>query len=139
MDSYSTLPSVTREAVTGVEGYPGEGYYNTRWLTGLWSTQAKVEGIMLKAVWHWGRVCSVINDPLGEPGYTPLYVGLLSTWGSMDGEHMLSPFFVGGLLKCWTLTDINERINHWLWREPVGEDGGGGGSFTKDFEGKVNY
>ena len=102
LDSYSTLPSVTRKAVTGVEGYPGEGYYNTRWLMGLWSTQAKVEGIVLKVVWHWGRVCSVVNDPLGESGCTPLYVGLLSAWGSMDGDHMLSPFFVGGLLK-WGL------------------------------------
>jgi len=40
--------------VTGVEGYPNGGYYNTLWLTGLWSTQAKVEeGIMLKAAWYW--------------------------------------------------------------------------------------
>jgi hypothetical protein len=38
-----------RELVTGVEGYSDEGYYITRWLMGLWSTQAKVEGIMLKA------------------------------------------------------------------------------------------
>ena len=102
MDSYSTLPSVTREAVTGVERYPGEGYYNTHWLMGLWSTQARVEGIVLKAVWHLGRVCSVINVTLGEPGCTPLYVGLLSASGSMGGNHMLSPFFVGGLLK-WGL------------------------------------
>ena len=34
----------------------------------LWSTQAKVEGIVPKAAWHWGRDCSVVNDPLGEPG-----------------------------------------------------------------------
>jgi len=26
----------------------------THWLTGLWSTQAKAEGIVLKAAWHWG-------------------------------------------------------------------------------------
>jgi hypothetical protein len=37
------------EVVTDVEGYPDEGCYNTPWLTGLWSTQAKVEGIVLKA------------------------------------------------------------------------------------------
>jgi len=37
-------------------------------------TQVKVEGTMLKAAWHWGRDCSVVNDPVGEP----LYVGLLS-------------------------------------------------------------
>jgi hypothetical protein len=91
-----------REVVTGVEGYPDEDYYITRWLMGLWSTQAKVEGIVLKAAWHWGRDCSVINVHLGEPGCAPLYVGLPSTWGSMDGDCILSPFFVGGLLN-WGL------------------------------------
>jgi len=40
----------------------------------LWSTQAKVEGIMLKAAWHWGSDSSVVNDPHGEPGHTPMYV-----------------------------------------------------------------
>jgi len=49
VDSYSTLPWVMREVVTGVEGYCDEGSYITCWLKGLWSTQAKVEGIMLKA------------------------------------------------------------------------------------------
>jgi len=55
---------------------------------------------MLKAEWHWGRDDSVINNPLGEPGCTPLYVGLLSMWGSVDGDQMFSLFFffVGGLL-----------------------------------------
>jgi hypothetical protein len=78
--------------------YPDEGCYDTRWVTELWSTQAKVEGILLKAAWHWGRDCSVVNDPLGEPGRTPLYVGLPSTWGSVDGDKIFSPFFVVGLL-----------------------------------------
>jgi len=66
--------------------YSTEGCYNTRWLTRLWSTQAKVEGIMLKAAWQWGSDSSVINDPLGVPGCTPFYVGLPSTWGSVDGD-----------------------------------------------------
>jgi len=43
---------------------------------GLWSTQAKVEGIVPKAAWQWGRDSSVVNNPLGEPDHTPLYVGL---------------------------------------------------------------
>ena len=77
---------------------PDEGCYDSCWLMGLWSTQAKVEGTMLKDAWHWGRDCSVINDPFGEPGHTPLYVGLPSTWGSVDGDQMFSPFFMGGLL-----------------------------------------
>ena len=62
------------------------------------STQAKVEGTVLKAAWHWGRHCSVENDPLGEPGRTPLYVGLTSSWGTADGNQIFSHFFVGGLL-----------------------------------------
>ena len=78
--------------------YPVEGYYNRRWLTGLWSTQAKVEGIVLKAAWHWGRDCSVLNDPHGETDCTPLYVGLPSTWGFVDGDLIFFPLFVGGLL-----------------------------------------
>jgi len=61
-----------------------------------------VEGIVLKAAWHWGSDSSVINDPLGKPGRTPSYVGLLFTWGSMDGDYMFSPRFMGGLLN-WEL------------------------------------
>jgi len=56
-------------------------------LTGLWSTQAKVEGIMLKAAWHWGNDGSVVNGPLVKPCRTPLYVGLPSAWGSVDGDR----------------------------------------------------
>ena len=73
--------------------HPDEGCYDT----GLWSTQAKVEGIVLKAAWHWGRDCSVLNDLLGESGRTPLYVGLPSMWGSVDGNLISFPF-VRGLL-----------------------------------------
>ena len=87
--------------------YSNEGCYDTCWLTGLWSTQAKVEGIVLKAAWQWGRDCSVVNDPLGEPDRTPLYVGLLSTWGSVFGDQMFSPFLWEGSLL-GTPTDINE-------------------------------
>jgi len=47
-----------------------------------------VEGIVPKAAWRWGRDSSVVNDPLGEPGRTPLYVGLPSAWGSVDGDLM---------------------------------------------------
>jgi hypothetical protein len=66
---------------------------------GLWSTQAQVEGIVLKADWHWGSESSVIKkNTLGEAGSTPLYVGLPSAWGSVDGDQMFSPFFVGGLV-----------------------------------------
>jgi len=84
---------------------PHEGCYDTCWLTGLWSTQAKVKGIVLKAAWHWGRDCSVVNDPLGEPCRTPLYVGLPSTWGSVDGDLMFPPFF-RGRAPYWGLPQI---------------------------------
>jgi len=58
---------------------------------GLWSTQAKVEGIVARAAWHWGRDSSVINNHLVEPGHTPLYVCLLSARGSVDGDLMFFP------------------------------------------------
>ena len=67
------------------------GVAMTRWLTELWSTQAKVEGIVPKAAWHWGRDYSVLNDRLGEPGRTPLYAGFPSTWGSVDGDQNVFP------------------------------------------------
>jgi hypothetical protein len=78
--------------------YPVEGYYNTHWLTWHWSTQAKVEGMVLKAAWHCGSDSSVINDPLGEPGSTLLYVGLPSAWGSVVGDRMFSSILWEGSL-----------------------------------------
>ena len=58
----------------------------SRWLTGLWSTLAKVEGIVLKAIMHWGSDSSIVNNPFGESGHTQLYVGLTSVWASVDRE-----------------------------------------------------
>jgi len=75
-------------------GYPVEGYCDTRWLMRLWSTQAKVEGIVSKAAWHWGSDSSVVNNPFGEPCHTPLYVGL-SAWASVDSDCMFFPPFLG--------------------------------------------
>jgi hypothetical protein len=86
--------------------YPDGGCYDTCGLTGHWSTQAKVEGIMLKAAWHWGTGSLVIKDPIGEPGHTPLYVGLLAAWGSVDGDLMFFPIC---RIPCLgTLADIHE-------------------------------
>jgi len=70
----------------------------TRWVTGRRFTQAKVEGTVMKAAWHWGRDCNVVNDSLGEPGRTPLYVCFPSTWGSVESDQIFSPFFVRGSL-----------------------------------------
>ena len=82
----------------GVQEYLDEGYYYTCWLTDFWSTQVKVEG-MLKAAWHWDCDCSVVNDPLGEPGCTPLYARLPPAWGSVDHEQMFSVFPFLGIRK----------------------------------------
>ena len=75
-----------------MKGYPDGGYYDTGRLTGFWSTQTKMKVIVLKAACHLGRDSSVVNDPLGEPGRIPLYVGFPPTWGSKDGDRMFSPF-----------------------------------------------
>ena len=69
MDSYSTLGHVRGGNRCGV--YSLMRVATTRWLTGLWSTQAKVEGIVLEAACHWGSDDIVLNDPLGGPGRTP--------------------------------------------------------------------
>jgi len=71
--------------------YPIWDHYDTHWLKGLWFTQGKVEGIEPRVAWHWGRDSSAINNPLGEPGRTPLYVGLPSAWGSLGGDLMFFP------------------------------------------------
>ena len=86
--------------------YSVQGCYDTHWLTGLWSTQAKVEGIVPRTAWHWGSD-SVVNDHLGELGRTTMYVILPSAWGPADGDRMFSPHFVGGLIL-GTPTVINE-------------------------------
>jgi hypothetical protein len=65
---------------------------------GFWSAQAKVECIMLKSAWHWGGDSSVTNNTLGEPDHTPFYEGIPSSWNSVDGDHVISTHFVGGLL-----------------------------------------
>jgi len=64
----------------------------TRWLTRLWFNQTKAEGILLNTAWHWGSDSSFVNNPLGESGRTPLYVDILSAWGSVDGGYVFLLF-----------------------------------------------
>ena len=90
--------------------YPDGGWHDTCWLMGLWSTQAKVEGIVPKAAWHWGRDSSVVNDPLRELGCIPLNVDLPSAWSSVDGDLMFYPICTRALFL-GTPADINEWIN----------------------------
>jgi hypothetical protein len=82
---------------------------------------------------------SIVNDPILEPGRTPLYVGVLSMWGSEDGEQMFCLFLWEGS------SDGYERTNKPLALETkrvsIGTLLGNleGGSFTRGFKGKVNY
>jgi len=77
--------------------YPDGGCCDTSWPMGLWSTQAKVEGIVPKVAWHWGRNSSVVNDPLGKPDCAPLYVGLHLRRAPRTVTLCFSPY-EGGLL-----------------------------------------
>ena len=90
-----------------VEGGFRNRQYDALWLAGLWSAQAKMESIDLKATWHWGSDSSDVNDPPGKPGHTPLNVGLPSAWGSADDDRMFSINFVRELLN-WGLREMNE-------------------------------
>jgi hypothetical protein len=54
--------------------------------------------MVLKAAWNWGSDGSVVNNPLGEPDHTPLYVGLLSAWVEIRCPYVF-PTYVGGLLN----------------------------------------
>jgi hypothetical protein len=65
---------------------------------GIWSTQVKVEGIVLRAAWCWGRDSSVVKDHRVEPVFTPMYVGLQSACGSVDGDLMLFLYVFGRAL-----------------------------------------
>jgi hypothetical protein len=108
--SYSALPWVTWEAVTVVEGITWWGLLQHMLANRALVYQAKVEGTVLKAAWHWGRDDSVINDPLGEPGRTPLYVGPPSAWGSVDSDPMFF-LYVCRRAPCWGLRQTHEWIN----------------------------
>jgi hypothetical protein len=61
--------------------------------TGLWSTEAKVRGIVPRAAWHWSGDSSVPNDPFGAQGSTPSYVCPSPAWGCALKPTVL---FVGG-------------------------------------------
>jgi len=64
---------------------------------GIWSTQAKVEDIVLKTAWHWGSDGNVVNDSLWGTRPHPKYVGLPSAWGLVEGDCRFSPSSIGEL------------------------------------------
>ena len=88
-----TLPWVTWEVVTDVEEIPCWGL-----LRHTLATQAKVEGTVLKAAWHWGGDTSVIKrSPWGTSPHPivcrpSVCMGLCGQW------PYVFPTFVGGLL-----------------------------------------
>jgi len=53
---------------------------------------------------------SVANVPLGEPGRIPLYVGLPSAWGSVDGDIYFPVCMSEGSFWGLRQTYMNERI-----------------------------
>jgi len=59
---------------------------------------AEVADSNLAAVWMSlvNVVCCQVE--VGEPGRTPLYLGLPSAWGSVDGDHNVFHIFVEGSL-----------------------------------------
>jgi hypothetical protein len=60
--------------------------------TGLWSTEAKVWGIVPKVAWRWRGNTSVANDPFRASGSTPSYVCLPPVWGSAGGDYLIPQF-----------------------------------------------
>jgi hypothetical protein len=100
-DSYSTLPWLTWEAVTGVEGIPCWGLLQHTLANGALVYPSQGGWYHAEGCMALGRDSSVINDPLEELGRTPLYVGLSSVWGSVDSDLMFFPIlkecFFGGL------------------------------------------
>jgi len=62
-------------------------------LTGLWYSQAKVEGTVLKATRNWDSNSSVVNGPHVEPGRTPFYVHCM--WVGFRGRRPYFPLLSG--------------------------------------------
>lgn len=80
--------------------YLVHGYCDTRWLTGPWFSQAIVEGIVPKAIWHWGSNTNVVNDPPLEIQAAPLlHVVLPSAWGSVESHCLFSLRCVGEIVS----------------------------------------
>jgi hypothetical protein len=62
------------------------------WQIGLWSTEAKMWGIVLKTGWHWGGDSSVANDPFGALGSTPSHTCFPPAWCSAGGDCLIPQF-----------------------------------------------
>jgi hypothetical protein len=72
--------------------------------TGLWSTEAKVWGIVPKAAWHWGGDSSVVNDPFGAHSVVcmPSTCMGLCWWSPFNSPILL------GLI--WTTRNLQKKM-----------------------------
>jgi hypothetical protein len=98
-----SIPWVMWKAVIGVQGTTCRKLLPHTLAKGALVYQSQsycVEGFI-----QWGSNSSVINDPFGEPGHMPLHLGLLSAWGSVDSDNMVSACFTEQLLN-WRLWEI---------------------------------
>jgi len=82
-----SVPWVTWKLVRGVEGSPCRGLLRCT-LANIALAYPSQGGRC--AEMHWGSNNSVVKDLLEEPGHTQLHVGLLSAWGTVDGDRMFS-------------------------------------------------
>ena len=110
--SYSTLPWVTWEAVTFVEGITWWELLQHTLANGalVYPRQGgryRAEGCMALGK----RYSGVVNNPLGEPGRTPLYIGLPSA-GAVDCDLTFF-LYVCRRAPFWGLrqTYMNEWMN----------------------------
>ena len=87
-----TLPWLTWEAVTGVERTPCRGLLRHMLANRALVYPSQGRRCGAEDCMALGSNSCVVNDPLGEPVHTPLYVGLPSAWGSVDGDRIFSPF-----------------------------------------------
>jgi len=96
------------EAVTGVEKLPCRGL--------LWHMPANralvywSQGGRYCIAWHWGSNRSVVNSPLGEPGLTPMYLGLQSMWAPWMVNICFPVVWDNSLIEN---SEIYEWINEW--------------------------
>jgi len=93
---------------------------NIAWQTHRDDLRPEARGPLKSGAWGCRPTChpqkspldsSVVNDPLGEPCRTSLYVGLPSVWGSVDGDLMFFP--ICRRASFWGLrqTYMNEWMN----------------------------
>jgi hypothetical protein len=68
-----------------------------------------VDGIVLKAAWHWDSDSSVGNDTLGEQVRTSVYVGVCPRGAPLTVN--IFPVFRGRAPYLGTPTDMNEWMN----------------------------